>query len=288
MDLPGGLSEPVLRLAAFASVFVVMAALELWSPKRVLTAAKGRRWLTNLSIVGIGSAVVRLMALSAVPIVAVAAAILAGERGIGLFNWLGLPAWIEILISIVVLDFALWLQHLMSHKMPALWRLHRMHHADVDIDVTTAIRFHPVEIALSMLWKVLWVLALGAPPVAVVLFEVLLNGCAMFNHANVALPAWLDRVLRTVVVTPDMHRVHHSVIGREHNSNYGFNLSIWDRWLGTYTDQPRDGHQGMTIGLAPYQSEAPTRLGWSLALPLAPLETRSEASAADAREQAKR
>lgn len=277
MQTPGlfGLSEPMLRFGAFALVFVVMAVLEIVSPKRALVAAKGRRWLTNLAIVGIDSLLVRLMAALAVPLVAIAAAVYAEANHIGLFNLLDWPVWLEILLAVVILDLAIWFQHWAAHRIPALWRLHQMHHADVDIDVTTAIRFHPIEIALSMVWKIACVLALGVSPLAVLLFEIILNGCAMFNHANVALPAWLDRGLRTFLVTPDMHRVHHSVIGRELNSNYGFNLSIWDRLFGTYTAQPSKGHDGMTIGLSNYQSEAPTQLGWSLLLPFRKLPPRA-------------
>jgi sterol desaturase/sphingolipid hydroxylase (fatty acid hydroxylase superfamily) len=271
-----GISEPALRLGVFAAVFFAMALLEVLSPKRVLVAPKARRWLTNLSIVGLDSLLVRLMAALAVPIAAIAAAVFAEAQGIGLFNVVAWPPWLEIMLAIIVLDFAIWFQHLAAHHIPALWRLHQMHHADVDIDVTTAIRFHPIEIALSMLWKVVCVLALGASPWAVLLFEIILNACAMFNHANVALPRVLDRVLRTVVVTPDMHRVHHSVIGREHNSNFGFNLSVWDRLFGTYTAEPAKGHQGMTIGLASYQSRGPTEIGWSLLLPFRKLPPRSD------------
>ncbi|MEQ1652958.1 MAG: sterol desaturase family protein, partial [Hyphomicrobium sp.] len=230
-----GISEPILRFGAFALVFVVMALLEVASPKRKLVASKGRRWLTNLTIVGIGSLLVRLMSALAVPLVAIAAAVYAESQGFGLLNVLKWPPWLEVLLAVVVLDLAIWFQHWAAHMIPALWRLHQVHHADVDIDVTTAIRFHPIEIALSMLWKIVCVVALGVSPLAVLLFEIILNGCAMFNHANVALPQWLDRALRTFLVTPDMHRVHHSVIGRELNSNFGFNLSIWDRVFGTYT-----------------------------------------------------
>ena len=269
-----GISEPVFRFSIFAGVLIAMAALEFLIPKRDLTAPKSRRWLTNFAIVGIDSAVVRLMAAlpsilgaAAVPLAAVAAAIVAEELGWGLFNWLDVPFWLAVVISLLVLDFAIWLQHLASHKVPILWRLHQIHHADVDIDVSTAIRFHPVEIVLSMLYKIVWVLLLGAPAVAVLLFEVILNGCAMFNHANINLPKPADRALRAFIVTPDMHRVHHSIIRREHDSNYGFNLSIWDRLFGTYTDQPEGGHDGMTIGLKSYQSAEPTRLSWSLLLP---------------------
>jgi sterol desaturase/sphingolipid hydroxylase (fatty acid hydroxylase superfamily) len=267
LQLFEGISETTFRLAAFLAVFAVMGALELLIPKRRLTAPKWRRWLTNLTIVGVDSLLVRLMGALAVPLAAVAAAFYAERQGFGLFNWLGWPMWLETMLALAALDFALWAQHLASHKVVLLWRLHQMHHADVDIDVTTAIRFHPIEIGLSMLWKIVWVLALGVSPLAVLLFEVILNGAAMFNHANVALPARLDAFLRSVIVTPDMHRVHHSVIRREHDSNYGFNLSIWDRAFRTYIAQPEKGHQDMTIGLAPYQSAEPTRIGWSLSLP---------------------
>lgn len=271
MEQVGGLSETTLRFGVFVGVFVAMALLELLIPKRELTAPKSRRWLTNLTIVGIDSLIVRVMALTAVPIAALAAAFWAEQAGFGLFNRLDWPLWLEVVLAIVILDFAIWFQHLAAHKIPVLWRLHQMHHADVDIDVTTAIRFHPIEIALSMVWKILWVVPLGASPLAVLLFEVILNGCAMFNHANVALPGWLDRLLRVFIVTPDMHRVHHSIEHREHDSNYGFNLSIWDRMFATYTPQPAAGHAGMTIGLKPYQSEEPTRLAWSLMVPFRPL-----------------
>ena len=274
MQVFGTISEPVLRLSVFAAEFIIMAALELAIPKRDLSAPKTRRWFTNLAIVGIDSLIVRAMALAPqllgaiiVPLAAVATAIWAEERGIGLFNWLDLPGWFEVIAAIVIFDFAIWLQHVASHKIPMFWRLHQVHHADVDIDLTTGIRFHPVEIALSMLYKMVWVVVLGPAPVAVLLFEVILNAGAMFSHANIALPGWLDRRLRTLVVTPDMHRVHHSIIRREHDSNYGFNLSIWDRLFGTYLDQPSKGHTGMTIGLSSYQSKEPAKLSWSLLLP---------------------
>jgi sterol desaturase/sphingolipid hydroxylase (fatty acid hydroxylase superfamily) len=261
------LSENAVRLLVFISVFAAMGVFELVRPRRRLLYPKAQRWLTNLTIIVIGSAVVRVMAMLVVPIAAVAAAGYAEEHGIGLLNWLTLPDWIEAIFAIVVLDFAIWAQHVASHKVPMLWRLHQMHHADPDIDVSTGIRFHPIEIAMSMLWKIVVVLVLGASPVAVFLFEVILNASALFSHANVRLPEWLDRVLRTIVVTPDMHRAHHSVLRHEHDSNYGFNFSIWDRACGTYTQEPEKGHENMTIGLAPYQSERPTRLTWSLLLP---------------------
>ncbi len=267
MDGLLGQSDGLIRLLAFAAVFLLMAAIELIRPKRRLSVSKPRRWLTNLGIAGVDTLVLRLMAALTVPVAAVAAAFFAKERGLGLLNQVDWPYWVKLVIALLALDLAIWFQHLVSHKVPVFWRLHQVHHADRDIDVTTAVRFHPVEIALSMLWKIVVVIPLGASPFAVFLFEVILNACAMFNHANIALPAWLDRVLRLFIVTPDMHRVHHSVLYREHDRNYGFNLSLWDRLFRTYLAQPEAGHQGMTIGLPPYQSEAPTRFGWSLWLP---------------------
>ena len=259
------------RVGVFAVVFAALSALEHLMPRRPRQRPRSGRWPTNLAIVGLGVAVVGLFAALgralALPLVAVAAAAYAEGRGLGLFNLLAWPVWLEFLLAVVVLDFAIWLQHVLSHKVPLLWRFHRMHHADPEFDVTTALRFHPAEIALSMLYKVAWVLALGPSVVAVVAFEVLLNACAMFNHGNVRLPAGLDRILRLAVVTPDMHRVHHSVHQREHDTNYGFNLSVWDRLLGTYTASPSGGHEGMKIGLPDYRDEAPTRLGWCLGLP---------------------
>ncbi|MEO1543310.1 MAG: sterol desaturase family protein [Pseudomonadota bacterium] len=267
MEIFSGVSEGVLRFSIFASVLVLMASLEFILPRRKLSAPKLKRWATNFLIVGIDTAFVRAMGALAIPLAAVATAIWAESAGWGLFNLTSWPVWVEVLLAILILDFAIWVQHVASHKIPVLWRLHQMHHADVDIDVSTAIRFHPIEIALSMLWKIVCVLALGPAAIAVVLFEVLLNASAMFNHANVRLPQRLDAILRQVIVTPDMHRIHHSIKRREHDSNYGFALSIWDRWLGTYTAEPVGGQTGMTIGLPDYQSEEPTKLFWSLMLP---------------------
>lgn len=262
-----GQSDGAIRLAVFLGVFLLMALFELLWPKRALSVSKGKRWLTNIGISATAAALLRLMAMLVVPVAAIAAAFYAQSHQIGLLNTVAWPAWVKTVVALLALDLAIWAQHLASHKVALFWRLHQVHHADRDIDVTTAVRFHPVEIGLSMLWKIVVVVPLGAPPLAVFLFEAILNACAMFNHANIALPAWLDRVLRLFVVTPDMHRVHHSVLHREHNTNYGFNLSVWDRLFRTYTAQPEAGHQGMTIGLTPYQSEAPTRFGWSLWLP---------------------
>lgn len=264
------MSEGTIRLGAFIGIFLAMALLELAAPRRVQSASKRKRWTTNLLIGGTGMLAVRLMALLAVPVVAVAAALWAQGAGWGLLNWTQWPTWLEMLIALLVLDLAIYGQHFASHKLPILWRLHKVHHSDVDFDVTTAVRFHPVEIALSMLWKVVVVLAIGASAWAVVLFEVILNGCAMFNHANISMPARLDQMIRTFIVTPDMHRVHHSVYRDEHDTNFGFNLSVWDRLFRTYTPQPRDGHTGMTIGLRKYLGENPTRFLWSLRLPFMP------------------
>ena len=266
-----GYSEWVVRLAAFVGVLALMIALERMRPRRKLTLARVKRWTTNLAIVGLGSLAVRLLAFIsefiALPLIAVLAAVYAGQHGIGFFHWLAIPQWVAFLIAVLALDFAVWLQHYISHVWQPLWRLHRVHHADRDIDATTALRFHPVEILLSMIYKVAWVLALGAPVAAVIVFEIVLNASAMFNHANWRMPLALDRILRPLVVTPDMHRVHHSVYRNEHNTNFGFCLSIWDRTFGTYTAQPKDGHEGMRIGLEPFQTEKPADLGWSLALP---------------------
>ena len=264
-----GYSDGAIRLAAFVGILLLMALAEVLWPKRKLEVAKPGRWVTNLGIGMLDGLLLRLLAMLAVPVAAVAAGFYAERNELGLLNQVALPGWLKLVIALLALDLAIWAQHLVSHKVPLFWRLHQVHHADRDIDVTTAVRFHPVEIALSMLWKIVVVVPLGAPPLAVFLFEVILNACAMFHHANIALSARVDCVLRLFVVTPDMHRVHHSVIRREHDSNYGFNLSLWDRLFRTYTAQPEAGHQGMTIGLTPYQSEAPARFGWSLLLPFA-------------------
>ena len=258
-------NEALIRLSIFLGLFAVLALVEARWPRRARTQARSARWVTNWAIVILDSLVLRLLAI-VLPLLAVGAAIDAQGKGWGLFNITGLPGWLEVLLAVLILDALIWAQHLVMHKVPALWRLHRVHHADRDFDVTTAIRFHPVEILISMLIKIGAVYVLGASPWAVLIFEVVLNGMAMFNHANLALPAPVDRALRLLVVTPDMHRVHHSIHRDEHDSNYGFNLSLWDRLFGTYTPQPRQGHDGMTVGLE-WQDDRPSRLGWSLSLP---------------------
>lgn len=260
-------NEALIRLGVFVSLFAVLATLEALAPRRARSQLRSKRWVTNWSVTVINTLTLRLMAF-ALPLLAVGAALDADTQGWGLFNAISLPLWLEIAIVVLIFDFAIWLQHLITHKVPLLWRLHRVHHADVDMDVTTAIRFHPVEIALSMLLKIGLVYLLGPAAIAIVIFEIILNGTAMFNHSNLALPAGLDRIMRKVLVTPDMHRVHHSVQRSEHDSNYGFCLSIWDQLFGTYIEQPKDGHDAMQVGLE-WQDDRPSKLGWSLALPFA-------------------
>ncbi len=257
--------EGIIRLAIFLGLFALFATLEAWAPRRDRRQPRPRRWITNCAITILDTAVLRVMAL-ALPLLAVGAALDAKAQGWGLFNAIGWPQWLEVVLTVLILDFVIWGQHLITHKVPVLWRLHRVHHADVDIDVSTAIRFHPIEIALSMLLKIGLVYLLGPSALAVVLFEILLNGTALFNHANLRIPVRIDAVLRHVLVTPDMHRVHHSVHRAEHDSNYGFALSIWDRMFRTYVAQPAAGHQDMDVGLR-WQDDRPSRLGWSLALP---------------------
>ncbi len=257
-------NEPVIRLGFFLIVLALVALMEVIAPRRALTVSKLRRWTSNLAIVFLNSALVRLL----FPMAAAGFAGFAAARGWGLFNQAGLPLWAAFLASVVLLDLAIYLQHVMFHAVPALWRVHRMHHADLDFDVTTGARFHPVEIALSMLIKFAVIAALGAPAAAVVVFEVLLNATAMFNHGNLRLPLALDRALRIFVVTPDMHRVHHSIEDHEVNSNFGFNLALWDRLLGTYRDQPDAGHEAMTLGIRDYRDpKLVTDLPGMLALP---------------------
>jgi sterol desaturase/sphingolipid hydroxylase (fatty acid hydroxylase superfamily) len=226
-----------------------MAIWELAAPRRALSLPKLRRWASNLGIVFLNSAVLRLI----FPVAAVGFALLCQNRGWGFFNQHDLPTWLAVLASVVILDFAIYLQHVLFHAVPMLWRLHRMHHADLDFDVTTGARFHPIEILLSMLIKLAAIMVLGPPAVAVMIFEVILNASAMFNHSNIHLPDAVDRRLRTLLVTPDMHRVHHSIEDHEANSNFGFNLSLWDRLFGTYKAQPDAGHEGMTIGIRDYR-----------------------------------
>ncbi len=255
--------EPAVRLGFFFGILVLMAIWERLAPRRRPSVPRPMRWLSNLSLVAINTVVLRAV----FPVLAVGLALLAEERGWGLLNNVGLPYWLAILLAVLLLDMVIYLQHVMFHAIPMFWRLHMVHHADLDFDVTTGARFHTIEIILSMCIKMAVVMMLGPPAVAVVIFEVALNGTSLFNHGNVRLPIKLDRFLRLIIVTPDMHRVHHSVVVNETNSNFGFNLSWWDRIFGTYRDQPAAGHNAMMIGLTQYRDTNVTRLHWMLALP---------------------
>ncbi len=255
--------ESGLRLGAFASVFAVMLAWERLAPRRTARRPRGARWPNNLGVFLVGTVLVRAL----FPAAAIGAALTAAARGWGLLNALALPTAIEILIAVVLLDFAIWAQHLAFHAVPALWRLHRMHHTDPDFDVTTGLRFHPLELIVSMLIKFGAVALIGAPVTAVLVFEVLLNASSMFNHGNVRLPLSLDRALRWLIVTPDMHRVHHSWDPHETNANFGFTLPWWDRLFGTYVPQPREGHAAMTIGLREFRAPGELRLDRLLSQP---------------------
>jgi len=243
-------SVTTIRIGFFVGIFALMAFWELAAPRRRLTVPKSQRWANNLGIVFLDSLIVRLL----LPTAAIGVAAAARHKGWGLLNVLDVPFLPATIIGVLFLDMVVYLQHLMFHAVPLLWRLHMVHHADLDIDTTTGLRFHPIEILISMGIKMAAVAALGPPVTAVLVFEVTLNGTAMFNHANIWLPESVDRWLRLVVVTPDMHRVHHSVTIRETNSNFGFNFPWWDRLFGTYRPQPVAGHTGMTIGLAQYRN----------------------------------
>lgn len=256
-------NEPFVRLAAFGSVFTLMAIWEVLAPRRNQVIPRATRWPSNIGVVILDTAIVRIL----FPTTAVGLALLAEAQGFGLFNAWKVPYALSVVASVAILDFVIYLQHVLFHAVPSLWRLHRMHHADLEFDLTTGARFHPIEIMLSMLIKLAVIAALGAPAVAVLIFEVLLNATAMFNHSNVRLPARVDRLLRWFVVTPDMHRVHHSVVVRETNSNFGFNLPWWDRLFGTYRAQPAAGHVDMTIGVKEIRDSAEQRLDRMLTQP---------------------
>ncbi len=258
------IGEPAVRLGFFLGIFALVALWELARPRRRLTQPRWLRWYANLGVAALNTALVGLL----VPLAPVALAVIAGSRGWGILNLVELPFWLEIVLAVVVLDLAIYLQHVLFHAVPALWRLHRMHHADLDFDVTTGTRFHPVEILVSVAIKMAAVVLIGPPAAAVLIFEVLLNGTSMFNHGNMRLPARLDRVLRWVVVTPDMHRVHHSDVPAETDSNFGFNLPWWDRLFGTYRAQPGLGHEGMTVGLDAFRDRRELHLHRMLVQPL--------------------
>ena len=256
--------EPAVRFGAFAGGLLVVAACEALAPRRERAVGRLARWPHNLALVALNTLLVR----AAVPISAVSLAALGEERGWGLFNGTVSLGWMTVLVSVALLDLAIYLQHVIFHAVPVLWRLHRMHHADLDFDVTTGVRFHPVEILLSTGYKLALVGVLGIPAIAVVVFEVLLNAGSMFNHANLRLPERADRALRWLVVTPDMHRVHHSAAPAETNSNFGFTLPWWDRLCGTYRAEPAAGHERMTIGLEDFRDPGYLRLDQLLVQPL--------------------
>ena len=238
-------NETAIRLGFFVGMLALIGAWEIVAPRRALTLSKAQRWPGNLGLVALNTVLLRLI----FPLAGAGMAAFCAENGWGILNHFQVPAILAVPLAVIALDFVIWLQHVMVHAVPLFWRLHRVHHADPDYDVTTGARFHPLEIVLSMLIKFATIVVLGPPVVAVVIFEVLLNATAMFNHGNIGLPATLDRVLRRVLVTPDMHRVHHSIEDDETNSNFGFNLPWWDRLFGTYRDQPRAGQLGMVIGI---------------------------------------
>ena len=256
--------EGAIRIAAFAAVFALMAAWEIAAPRRKLSLPKGRRWLANLGVTLLNAVLVRAL----FPTAVVGVALATGERNWGLFNVLPVPGLLAFVLSFIALDLVIWVQHVAFHRVPLLARLHRMHHVDLDFDVTTGLRFHPIEILLSLLIKSFAVVALGAPAAAVLLFELALNLGSLFNHGNVRMPRSIDRALRWFIVTPDMHRVHHSIVPEEINSNFGFFLSWWDRLFGTYSAAPRAGHDAMTIGVRDTRDPAICASLWPmLALP---------------------
>ena len=257
-------NEKEIRMGFFFGMLLLIGGWELIAPKRALTVSKSVRWINNLGLVFFNSFIIRLV----FPMAAVGVATVANQQGWGLFNYIEAPFWLAAIASVIIMDFVIYIQHVMVHAIPVLWRLHRVHHADLDYDVTTGSRFHTLEIILSMLIKFATILLLGPPIVAVIIFEVILNVTAMFNHGNISLPKTFDKYLRLFLVTPDMHRVHHSVEDDEANSNFGFSLPWWDRLFGTYRDQPRAGHEGMTIGIHKFRD--PKQVSWlpgMLALP---------------------
>jgi sterol desaturase/sphingolipid hydroxylase (fatty acid hydroxylase superfamily) len=263
MNLPIAKNELWIRLSFFFGILIIMFLWEVMMPRRTLTTSKSSRWFSNLSLVLIDSVLVRL----AIPAGLAGVTFLAQQRGWGMFNLFELPFPLKIIGGVLILDLAIYLQHIMFHSVPLFWRLHMVHHSDMDIDVTTGVRFHPIEIFLSMGIKMIVVVLTGAPALAVLLFEIILNGTSMFNHGNVRYPQNADSILRLFVVTPEMHRVHHSTIRWEANSNLGFNFPWWDRLFGTYRDQPAKGHLEMTIGLDQYKEPRKLTLPWLMALP---------------------
>lgn len=255
--------EPFIRFAFFAAIFAVVALAEALRPRRKLVASKQKRWINNILLSFTDTIVLRLV----FPVLPVGIALFCAGKGWGILNYFPFPSWLAVISGVVLLDLIIYLQHKMFHLTPVFWRLHKVHHIDQDIDVTTGLRFHPLEMILSMIIKITAVFVIGAPPVSVVIFEILLNGITMFNHANFNIPPALDRIIRLMIVTPDMHRVHHSVIVKETNSNYGFSFSWWDRLFGTYRREPENGHLQMKIGLNGYFDPKYLQLSQMLIIP---------------------
>lgn len=256
-------TETVIRLGSFLLMLISMGIVESLWPRRTLSAPKARRWLSNLSIAFLSTFLVRLI----IPVVPATIALYCQKNGWGLFNIINLPYFLAVIVNVLLLDMTIYWQHVVFHRYPLLWRIHRMHHADTDIDASTGIRFHPIEILASMGIKLAAIVLLGPPVLAVILFEILLNGCALFNHANVNIPVAVDRLLRLLVVTPDMHRVHHSTIPTEFNTNYGFNFPWWDRLFKTYKSQPIRGHEDMKVGLNIFREPEFLKLTSMLSIP---------------------
>ncbi|NUN66574.1 sterol desaturase family protein [Pseudanabaena biceps] len=257
-------NELLIRFGCFSSTLLIMAVWEMIAPRRKLLVSKKLRWLSNIGILILDTLILRAI----FPLAAVGAAAIADQQNWGLFNFISLPYWQSVLLSVISLDLMIYCQHVMFHKLPILWQLHKVHHADRDFDLTTGLRFHPLEILLSMAIKITGITLLGAPVIAVMIFEILLNSTALFNHSNINLSLKFDHILRWAVVTPDMHRIHHSVIPQETNSNFGFNIPWWDYLFGTYRDSPVMGHEDMEIGLSEYQQTLRVeQLPWMLILP---------------------
>ncbi len=244
-------TETTLRLGFFFGVLIFFALWEFIAPRRKLSVSKSKRWISNLSMVFINSILIRIL----FPTAAVGVALYTQQHHVGLFNIIHLSHWTTIIASVIILDLVIYLQHVMLHAIPTLWRIHRVHHVDLDIDITTGIRFHPIEIILSLFIKFCAIILIGAPAVSVIIFQILLNITSMFNHSNIYIPYIIDKIIRCITVTPDMHRVHHSDIPHETNCNFGFNLSIWDRIFGTYKAQPQLGHTQMHIGIKTIREE---------------------------------
>jgi sterol desaturase/sphingolipid hydroxylase (fatty acid hydroxylase superfamily) len=256
-------NEATIRLGFFLGTLIILALLEGWAPRRVLITPKPARWFANLGIITVDTLMVRAL----FPVLPAGFALLCRQEGWGLFNYFQVPYGVAVCAGVVLFDFFIYIQHVLFHHVPALWRLHMIHHTDLDFDLTTGVRFHPLEIILSMGVKLGLIYLFGPPALSVIIFEIILNSAAMYSHSNLRLPLALDRFVRLLFVTPDMHRVHHSVIIGERNSNFGFNLSTWDRLLGTYRPQPEKGHEGMTIGLANFRDPAGLGLPRLLILP---------------------